>query len=103
VSPATAATDASARPEDSHTKGLPAQLPKRFHGSARLDPLRIGRDAGRIGEEVVQHLAGLVGAEVEVALDISARIPEGVPDHIVRTVTENARTLRFEQAGFEAE
>lgn len=34
-------------------------LPKRFHGSATLDPTRVGRDAGRIADEVVAHLAGL--------------------------------------------
>jgi hypothetical protein len=67
----------------------------------RLDPRRLGRDAGRIGEEVVQHLAGLVDAEVEVTLEIAVRLPEGVSEHIVRTVTENCRTLKFSQHGFE--
>jgi hypothetical protein len=29
-------------------------------------------------------------------------VPSGVPDDVVRTITENARTLKFEQHGFEA-
>jgi hypothetical protein len=103
VSPVIAAIASSEGMRTSPAEGVPAQPPKRFHGSVPLDPLRIGRDAGRIGEEVVQHLAGLVGAEVEVTLDISARIPGGVPDQIVRTVTENGRTLKFDELGFESE
>jgi len=77
--------------------------PTRFHGAAALDPTRIGRDAGKIAEEVVQHLSGLIGAELEVTLEIQAKIPEGVPEHQVRTVTENCRTLRFKHHGFEKE
>src|SRR5262249_7440572 len=73
----------------------------RFHGSVALDATRLGRDAGKIAEEVVQHLTGLVGADVGVTLEIHAEIPEGVPDQVVRTVTENCRTLRFKQHGFE--
>jgi hypothetical protein len=78
-----------------------AAVPKRFFGTVALDPARVGRDAGRIAEEIIQHLAGLVGAKVEVTLDIHAEIPDGTPDHIVRTVTENCRTLRFKTHGFE--
>jgi hypothetical protein len=75
--------------------------PKRFFGSVTLDPTRVGRDAGRIAEEVIQHLAGLMGSRVEITLEIQVEIPDGTPDHIVRTVTENCRTLRFKAHGFE--
>jgi hypothetical protein len=77
--------------------------PKRFHGSVELDPTRVGRDAGRIGDEVVSHLAGLVGSAVKVTLEIEAEIPGGASDQVVRTVTENCRTLKFASQGFEAE
>ena len=60
-----------------------------------------GRDAGRISEEVLSHLTGLVGADVSVTLEIEAQIPDGAPDHVVRTVTENSRTLKFKSHGFE--
>jgi len=79
------------------------QPPRRFHGTAALDATRVGRDASRIAEEVVQHLAGLVGARVEVTLEIHAEVPDGVPDQTVRTVTENCRTLKFKSHGFEKE
>jgi hypothetical protein len=80
----------------------PAQ-PKRFHGTVTLDTTRVGRDASRIAEEVIAHLSGLVGADVKVTLEIEADIPSGAPDNVVRTVTENARTLKFTSQGFEKE
>ncbi len=75
--------------------------PRRFHGAVTLEAPRLSRDAGRIAEEIVQHLVGLLGTEVEVTLEIHANIPDGAPDNIVRTVTENCRTLRFKTHGFE--
>ena len=81
----------------------PITAPKRFHGNVTLDSKRVGRDAGRIADEVVAHLAGLVGSNVKVTLEIDAEIPAGVSDQVVRTVTENCRTLKFESHGFEKE
>ena len=77
--------------------------PRRFHGAVQLDPARVGRDASRIADEVIAHLAGQVGAEVTVTLEIEARLPDGASDHTVRTVTENSRTLKFTSHGFETE
>ena len=77
--------------------------PKRFHGTVTLDATRVGRDASRVAEEVIAHLTGLVGASVAVTLEIEAQIPSGASDHIVRTVTENCRTLKFTNQGFEKE
>jgi hypothetical protein len=76
---------------------------KRFHGTVDLNPTRVGRDAGRIADEVIAHLAGLVRSRVKVTLEIEAEIPDGAPENVVRTVTENARTLKFSSQGFEAE
>lgn len=77
---------------------------KRYHGTVVLDPARVGRDASRIADEVITHLAGLVGSNVKITLEIDADIQAGVPDSVVRTVTENSRTLKFESnSGFEKE
>jgi hypothetical protein len=81
----------------------PASKPRRFYGSVTLDSTRVGRDASRIADEVIAHLVGLMGSTVRVTLEIEAEIPSGVPDHVVRTVTENSRTLKFNSQGFEAE
>ena len=77
--------------------------PTRFYGTASLDATRMVRDAGKIAEEVISHLVGLMGSSVTVTIEIEAEIPEGAPDSVVRTVTENARTLKFTNQGFERE
>jgi predicted AAA+ superfamily ATPase len=76
-------------------------LPTRFYGSVTLDSARVGRDAGKIAEEVIAHLEGLVGSDVTVTLDVQVSVPDGVPENVVRIVTENARSLKFTQQGFE--
>jgi hypothetical protein len=63
----------------------------------------VGRDAGRIADEVIAHLAGLLGSKITVTLEIEAEVPTGTPEHVVRTVTENCRTLKFSSQGFEQE
>jgi hypothetical protein len=80
-----------------------ARRPRRFHGTVQLDPARVGRDAGRIADEVIAHLSGLVGSSVTVTLEIDVDVSGGVPENIVRTVTENSRTLKFGSYGFEQE
>ena len=79
----------------------PATMPRRFYGTVELNATRLGRDAGRIGEEVISHLQSLPGAAAEVTLDIQVNIPDGIPEHVLRTVTENCRTLKFTSQGFE--
>ena len=81
----------------------PAVKLKRFHGTVTLDATRVGRDASRIADEVIAHLSSLVGAKVTVTLEVEADIPSGAPDHVVRTVTENSRTLKFTSQEFEKE
>ncbi len=78
-------------------------LPKRYYASVNLDPDRVGRDAGKIADEVLTHLATLPGSRVRVSIEIEAEMPEGTPEHIQRTVSENARVLKFQAQGFEPE
>ena len=44
--------------------------------------------------------AGTVNMEA-VRRFFEAKVPDGVPDNVVRTVTENARTLKFTAQGFD--
>jgi hypothetical protein len=88
------------------TGGDPAEkkpVLRRFYGSVEIDPLRINRDAPAIAGEIIQHLTRLNGAGVKVVLEIEADVPDGVPDEVVRTVTENCRTLKFTNQSFEQE
>jgi hypothetical protein len=66
-----------------------------------LDPNRVGRDAGRIADEILSHLAALPGAKLSVTMEIEAEAPEGAPEHVQRTVSENAGVLKFDSHGFE--
>jgi len=81
----------------------PKPLPKRFYGTVDLDAIRLSRDAGKIAEEIVQHFCALAGCDVEVTLEINARMPDGASDALVRTITENCNTLKFTSHGFEKE
>ena len=83
------------------TPAPPEKKARRFYGAVTLDATRVGRDAGRVAEEVIVHLSGLIGARVTVTMEIAAEIPDGAPDNVVRTVTENSRTLKFGSLGFE--
>jgi len=90
-------------PDTSTGSPTPPPRPKRFYGTVALDATRVGRDAGRIADEVIAHLSGLVGSSVKVTLEIEADVSGGAPENVVRTVTENSRTLKFSSYGFEQE
>jgi hypothetical protein len=84
-------------------KPVPPSPPKRFYGTVKIDAARMNRDASTISQEVVQHLVSLLTANVDVTLEIQASIPEGVPENVVRIISENCRTLKFTTQGFEKE
>ncbi|NLH98010.1 MAG: ATP-binding protein [Chthonomonadales bacterium] len=102
-----AGLEVPAGPGDEPGPAAPAASPqpelRRYHGTVRLDPARVGRDASRVADEVISHLAGQVGAEVSVTLEIEAVLAESASDHLVRTVTENSQALKFTSHGFEVE
>jgi hypothetical protein len=91
------------KPDPTKPDPMVKQRPTRFFGSVRLDNQRLGSSAGKVVEEVVQHLATLPGAEVDVRLEIHVRVPGGIGESVVRTVTENCNTLKFDSKGFEGE
>lgn len=62
--------------------------------------MRVSKNAVDISEAVLQHLSSLIGANVKVTLEIQVELPDGVSDNIVRTVSENCRTLKFKTHGF---
>ena len=75
--------------------------PLPFVGSVKLNGARVGRDAGRIADEVIAHLAALPGATVDVTLEVHVRVSDGVEEDVVGTVSENATALKFDHASFE--
>jgi len=81
----------------------PKRVISRYHGRVTLDQVRINKDVAVIMDEVVQHLTSQLGCDVEVTLEIAARLPEGFDEATVRTVSENSRTLGFDHYAFEEE
>lgn len=80
-----------------------AQTISRFHGTASLNPERANKDMSFIVDEIIQRLTSLTGTDVEITLEISAHRPEGFDEGTIRTISENSRTLKFRNHGFEEE
>lgn len=75
--------------------------PRRFFGSVTVSSDRYVRDISNVTREVIDRLAG-AGAKVEITIDIQASKHEGFDESEVRTISENARTLKFDpSSGFE--
>lgn len=89
----------AALPSDSGTN-LPARK-TRFYAVKSLNADKIAFDFKNIADEVLTHLRDQDGTELTVRIEIEATNPAGFDDSKVRTVTENARTLKFDQSGFE--
>ncbi|MBK8988277.1 MAG: DUF499 domain-containing protein [Chloroflexi bacterium] len=73
----------------------------RYYGRVELDPQRVNREMGLIVEEVIERLTSIVGCDVEISVEINARMPDGFDEGTIRTVSENSRTLKFRHYGFE--
>jgi len=81
----------------------PTKRVTRYYGRAYIDPQRVNKDMGLIVEEVIERLTSLVGCEVEITVEINAHLSEGFDESTIRTVSENSRTLKFEEHGFDAQ
>ena len=81
----------------------PQEAPKNehFYMSAQLDNTRIGRDVQKLVEEVISHLTSVDGCQVEISLELNAKSPEGFSQQTIRTVSENCRTLKVKDFGFD--
>lgn len=77
------------------------QTNHRFFGSVDLDAELINRDIRKISEAIIQHLVSQMNATVRITVEIEAELPDGASEQLIRTVTENASTLKFSDFGFE--
>ncbi len=74
---------------------------KHFYMSVKLDNTRVNRDINNYVQEIIQHLMSVDGANVELKLDVEVEAPKGIPSTTVRTVSENCRTLKVTDFGFD--
>ncbi|MFT3835286.1 MAG: Swt1 family HEPN domain-containing protein [Micropruina sp.] len=73
----------------------------RFYGVKTLASERMAMDFRSIADEVIAHLRNDPAARLVVRLEIEAVDETGFDEQQIRTVSENTRTLKFEQSGFE--
>jgi hypothetical protein len=74
---------------------------KRFFMSADLDTTRINRDVQKYVEEIIQHLTSVDGVTVKVSIEVEAESADGFTQQTVRTISENCRTMKVRDSGFE--
>lgn len=98
-------SEESVTPQESDTASI--QLPvheaenKSFYMTASLDTTRINRDVNKLVEEIISHLTEVDGNQVSISLEVHASFKNGADAQTVRTVTENCRTLKVDNYGFE--
>lgn len=74
---------------------------KHFYMSALLDNTRVNRDVNTYVQEIIQHLMNVEDANVKMKLEVQVEAPNGIPSSTVRTVSENCRTLKVDDFGFD--
>lgn len=88
-------------PDDPDDVLPPKPVTRRYFGVYAVDPERYGRDLTRLSQEILQPLTSIDGVALRVSVEIHAEHDAGFPEDKIRVISENARTLKFEQSGFE--
>ena len=52
-------------------------------------------------DEIIRHLMQVEGANVQLKLEVEVNAPDGIPSSTVRTVSENCKTLKITDFGFD--
>jgi len=89
-----------ATPPGSNPPGLTPK-PRAFHGNIAINASTAKMRMVQVAEEIIAVLAEDPNAEVKVVVEIQVNFPSGVSDQTKRAVTENARTLNFNNADWE--
>lgn len=80
--------------------GPVARAVTRYVGSVTINPDRYSGDFAKIAQEVLTNLVAS-GADVSISLSVDAVKPGGFTEQQIRTVRENAATLKFSTNEFE--
>ena len=78
-----------------------ASKAKSFHGNVSINASAAKMRLVQIAEEIIAVLAADPNAEVKVSVEIQAHFPNGALDQTKRAVSENAKTLGFNNAEWE--
>lgn len=90
-------------PEPGPTPPTKTSSCRHFYMTAKLDNTRINRDVQTLVEEIISHIQNSSGTSVTISLEVDASSDEGFTRETMQTVTENARTLKVKDYGFDEE
>ena len=79
----------------------PTSSETRFYGVKTISSEKIALDFRNISDEVLANLRQ-PGVDLVVKIEIEATDARGFDENTIRTVSENAKTLKFDQSGFES-
>ena len=74
---------------------------KSFHGNVTINATTAKMRLVQVAEEIIAALAADPNAEVKISVEIQANFPNGAQDQTKRAVSENAKTLGFNNAEWE--
>ena len=80
---------------------LPTAANRHFYMSADVDAVRVNRVISTYVDEIIRHLMQVEGANVQLKLEVEVNAPDGIPSSTVRTVSENCKTLKITDFGFD--
>ena len=65
-----------------------------------MDNTRINREVNTYVQEILQHLMNVDDANVDIRLEVQVDASKGIPSSTIRTVSENCKTLKVDDFGF---
>ena len=78
----------------------PPKLKTRYYGTKRIEAKRSVLKFGEIANEIIQRLEA-DSDYLEITIEIKSQRAKGFDDATMRTISENSRTLNFDDHGFE--
>lgn len=94
-------TSSNSGSTDTQPTNEPSNTQHNFFMSANIDNTRIIRDVQKYVEEIISHLIDANGSSVEITLEVKATSENGFTQPTVRAVSENCRTLKIDNFGFD--
>ena len=76
------------------------KLKTRYYGTKRIEAKRSVLKFGEIANEIIQRLEA-DSDYLEITIEIKSQRAKGFDDATMRTISENSRTLNFDEHGFE--
>ena len=86
---------------DTDTTATQNNIQHNFFMSANIDSTRIVRDVQKYVEEIISQLIDVNDSNVEITLEVKATSDSGFTQPTVRAVSENCRTLKVDNFGFD--